>query len=81
MNAGLADPGQSALISLVQVTTFLLVHGRPLGADSTPLVIARALANLLGEASDAFAGAERKLAEKEARFQEAEARRARKRPV
>jgi hypothetical protein len=80
MNAGLADPGQSALISLVQVTTMQLLRGRPIGVDSTPLVITKALATLLDEACDTFLAAETRLAEKEARVQEAEGRRARKAP-
>jgi hypothetical protein len=77
-NAGLADPGHSALISLVQVTTNLLLHGRPLGVDTMPLVIAKALVKLCDEAGDAFLDDERRLAAKEARFQEAEAERATK---
>ena len=75
-NAKLSDPGESALISLVQVTTILLLHGRPLGDDSTPLVIAKALLRLSDEAAAAFVTGEERLTEKEVRFQQAEARRA-----
>jgi Family of unknown function (DUF5677) len=79
-NAGLADPGQGALISLVQVTTTLIVNGRPLGEtgdDVRRLVAARALKELSDEAGEAFVVAHRRLAEKEVRFQWAEKRRAR----
>lgn len=74
-NAGLADPANGALISLMQVTTQLLIHGRPLGEDTTPLVVAKALMQLTDEAEEAFLGAHKRLAEKEARFQQAEAKR------
>jgi len=75
----LADPGHSALISLVQVTTTLLVHRRPIGADTQPLVIIKALLKLSRDAGDAFLAADKRLAEKEARVQAAEAKRAKKR--
>jgi uncharacterized protein DUF5677 len=91
-NAGLADPASGALISLIQVTTQLLIRGRPLGDDSIRvgensirlgddsmrLVVAKALMQLTDEAEDAFLAAHKRLEEKEARFQETEARRAMK---
>jgi hypothetical protein len=75
-NIGLAEPGHGALISLVQVTTSLLVHGRPLTGDPTPLVVLKALLKLTDEAGNAFHAADKRLEEKEARFQQDEARRA-----
>lgn len=71
MNAGLADPGQGALISLMQVTTTLLIRGRPLD-DPEPLLILEALLELTDQAGDAFVAADKRLGEKEGRFQRAE---------
>jgi len=70
-NAGLADPGQEALISLLQVTTTLLTKGRPLQADPIPLIVARTLAKLVDDAEVEFMRAHHKL--------EADERRARSR--
>jgi Family of unknown function (DUF5677) len=69
-NIGLSDPGQEALISLLQVTTSLLVHGRPISGDPAPVVILKALMKLTNEAGDAFVAAEQRLAEKEAKVQQ-----------
>jgi hypothetical protein len=54
-NAGLADPGHGALISLLQVTTDLILFGRP-SAEGSPHVTAMvtALAQLVDEAGDEF---------------------------
>jgi Family of unknown function (DUF5677) len=78
-NAGLADPGEEALISLVQVTTSLLVHGRPLSGDPKPVVVLKALLQLTDEAGAAFLAAHQRLDEREARVQQAEAKRGKKR--
>lgn len=75
-NAGLADPAGSSLTSLVQVTTSLLVHGRPLSDDPTPVVILKAFLQLTDEAGDAFLAAHRRLEEKEAKVQQEKAQRA-----
>jgi hypothetical protein len=75
-NVGLAEPGHGALISLGQVTTSLLVHGRPITGDPTPVVILKALLKLTDEAGKAFHDADKRLEDKEARFQQVEARRA-----
>jgi hypothetical protein len=69
-NAGLADPAGSSITSLVQVTTSLLVHGRPLSDDPTPVVVLKALLHLADEAGDAFLAAHRQLEEKEAKIQQ-----------
>jgi Family of unknown function (DUF5677) len=68
-NIGLSDPGEEALISLLQVTTSLLVHGRPITGDPTPAVVLKALLTLTHEAGEAFVAAEQRLAEKEAKVQ------------
>jgi hypothetical protein len=54
-NAGLADPGHGALISLLQVTTDLVLFGRP-SAEGSPHATAMvtALAQLVDEAGDEF---------------------------
>jgi hypothetical protein len=75
-NVGLADPGHGALISLMQVTMNLLTHGIPPRDDPAPLVVISALMKLTDKAGDAFTAADKRLEEKEARFQEAEAERA-----
>jgi hypothetical protein len=54
-NVGLADPGHGALISLLQVTTDLILFGRP-SAEGSPYATATvtALAQLVDEAGDEF---------------------------
>jgi hypothetical protein len=74
-NIGLSDPGQEALISLLQVTTSMMVHGRPITDDPTPVVVLKALMTLTDEAGEAFLAAEQRLAEKEAKVQAAAKRR------
>jgi Family of unknown function (DUF5677) len=75
-NAFMADPGHGALISLMQVTASLLLRGRPIGADVTPLIIATTMQKLTDQAGDAFLAAHDKLEAKEQAFQAA-ARRSR----
>jgi hypothetical protein len=67
-NAFMADPGHGALISLMQITTTLLIRGRPLEGDPTPLVIAVAIQKLTDEAGDAFLEAHKMLNAKERAF-------------
>lgn len=54
-NWGLADPGHGTLVSLYQITTSLLLFGRP-GLEDEPMRIAilRALKKLVDEAGEAF---------------------------
>jgi hypothetical protein len=78
-NAGLADPAGSALVSLLQVTTSLLVRGRPITGDPRRVVVLKALLQLEREAGDAFLAAHQRLEEKEAKFQRTGAKRAKKR--
>lgn len=54
-NVGLADPGHGTLISLLQVTTDLILFGRP-SAEGSPHATAMvtALAKLVDEAGDEF---------------------------
>lgn len=73
-NVGLAEPGHGALISLMQVTTTMLVRGRPLTDDPEPLLISHALLELVDDAGDAFLAAHKRLEEKERRFQRGEQR-------
>jgi hypothetical protein len=65
-NYGLADPGHGALISLLQITTTLLIHGRP-KMDQEPMraVVARALALLVDQAGELFLSIHRQLEEDE----------------
>jgi hypothetical protein len=59
-DAGLADPGQSALISLVQITTTVLISGRPGGPqDEMDVIAAEALLLLVDAAGVAFLEAHR----------------------
>jgi Family of unknown function (DUF5677) len=53
-NAGLADPGNGALISLHQVTVALLVHGGPNGPQAQDLLTLKAISNLLDQARQTF---------------------------
>jgi len=53
-NAGLADPGNGALISLHQVTTALLLYGGSNGPEPQDLLTLKAIANLLDQAQQAF---------------------------
>jgi Family of unknown function (DUF5677) len=53
-NAGLADPGNGALISLHQVTTALLLYGGAHGPEAQDLLTLRAIANLLDKAQRTF---------------------------
>jgi Family of unknown function (DUF5677) len=53
-NAGLADPGNGALISLHQVTTALLLHGGTHGPQPQDLLTLKAIANLLDQAQRTF---------------------------
>jgi len=53
-NAGLADPGNGALISLHQVTTALLLYGGLNGPQSQDLLTLKAIANLLDQAQQTF---------------------------
>jgi hypothetical protein len=53
-NAGLADPGNGALISLHQVTVALLVHGGPNGPQAQDLLTLKAISNLLDQAQQTF---------------------------
>jgi Family of unknown function (DUF5677) len=53
-NAGLADPGNGAVISLYQVTVALLVHGGPNGPQSQDLLTLKAISNLLDQAQQTF---------------------------
>jgi hypothetical protein len=73
-NYGLADPGQDALISLVQVTTTFLINGRSLGSDPTRLIACIALGKLTDDAGAAFLAAHHRLEAKEARFQARQAK-------
>jgi len=68
-NIGLSDPGEEALISLLQVTTSLLVDARPITGDPRRAVVLKALLTLTNEAGEAFVAAEQRLAEKEAEVQ------------
>jgi hypothetical protein len=53
-NAGLADPGNGALISLHQVTTALLLYGGSNGPELQELLTLKAIANLLDQAQQKF---------------------------
>lgn len=54
-NAGLADPGHGALISLLQVTTDLILFGRPSAGESPhAAAMVTALGQLVNEAGDEF---------------------------
>lgn len=53
-NAGLADPGNGALISLHQVTGALLIHGGSRGPEPRDLLTLKAIARLLDQAQQAF---------------------------
>ncbi len=53
-NAGLADPGNGALISLHQVTAVLLIHGGPDGPEAQDLLTLKAVSNLLDRAQGRF---------------------------
>lgn len=53
-DAGLANPGNGALISLHQVTTALLIYGGPRGTEPQDLVSLKAIARLLDWAQQAF---------------------------
>jgi hypothetical protein len=53
-NAGLADPGNGALISLHQVTSALLIHGGSHGPEPQDLLTLKAIARLLDQAQQAF---------------------------
>lgn len=53
-NGGLADPGNGALISLLQVTSALLVHGGTGGPKAQDLLTLKAIARLLDRAQAAF---------------------------
>jgi hypothetical protein len=63
-NAGLADPGHSAIISLMQCTTALLIY-KP---DFDGLAELRALQRLTDDVGEAFIEARRQLEQDEARF-------------
>ncbi|HUY74891.1 MAG TPA: DUF5677 domain-containing protein [Candidatus Dormibacteraeota bacterium] len=69
-NIGLSDPGHEALISLLQVTTSLMVHGKPITDDPTPVVVLKALMTLTDEAGEAFVAVEERIAEEEAQVQD-----------
>lgn len=53
-NAGLADPGNGALVSLYQVTTVFLLHGSPQSPEADDLITLKAIAGLLDQAQDVF---------------------------
>jgi hypothetical protein len=54
-NWGLADPGHGTLVSLYQITTSLLLFGRPsLEDEPMRIAILRALEKLVDEAGEAF---------------------------
>jgi hypothetical protein len=53
-NDGLADPGSGALISLLQVTSALLIHGGASGPKPQDLVSLKAITRLLDQAKVAF---------------------------
>lgn len=57
-NVGLSDPGQSALISLSQITTFLLVRGGQTPGPKTVIGM-QAVLKMLNRACDSFAAGER----------------------
>jgi hypothetical protein len=79
-NIGMAEPGHGALISLVQVTTTLLIKGRPLD-DPMRLVVSEALLKLTDDAGDAFLAAAKRLQAKEERFQREQANRSKSAPA
>ncbi|HEX5504552.1 MAG TPA: DUF5677 domain-containing protein, partial [Thermomicrobiales bacterium] len=60
-NSGLADPGQSALISLFQITTILL----GLKPDVREIMAMRTIQHFVGEAERAFVEAQRQLDDEE----------------
>jgi hypothetical protein len=64
-NAGLADPGHSAAISLQQVTVAFVLHGR-LSRDISDLGALQAIQVLVNDAGDQFLAAHRKLEAEEA---------------
>ena len=53
-NAGLADPGNGALISLHQVTAAMLIYGSSHGPEPQDLLTLKAVARLLDQAQQAF---------------------------
>lgn len=67
-NAGLAEAGQGALISLIQVTTSLLVYGFEKLGDPTLLITCGAFRNLLDEANHQFASTELRLRQEDEDF-------------
>jgi len=68
-NAGLADPGQSAAISLLQTTLELVLHGRPSLSDVSDVMIMKALSELCRDVCDEFIAAHEKLEAEEAAVQ------------
>lgn len=72
-NAGLSDPGQSAVISLMQTTGALIINGRPEIADVSDLPALHALQELVHSTCDLFAAAHAAIERDEAALEAAEA--------
>lgn len=54
-NIGLADPGHGALIALHQITTALLIHGKPnIEEEPSRIIVIQVLLKLVEEAGEAF---------------------------
>lgn len=67
-NAGLADPGHAALISLSQVTTALLLQGANKPAIAEDFAALLAIQELVNDAGQEFLAAHRGIEEREARL-------------
>jgi hypothetical protein len=62
-NSGLADPAQSAVVALTQITTTLVVSRKPLSAEDLLALVA--IRKLMDKAADAFIDAHKALEEDE----------------
>jgi hypothetical protein len=76
----MAEPGHGALISLVQVTTTLLIKGRPLDHPRR-LLVSEALLKLREDAGDEFFAAAKQLEAKEEQVQRERAKRSKPAPA
>lgn len=76
-NIGLTDPAHSTLISLHQITTNLLIHGRPnLGTEPMRVIILQVLEKLVEEAGDSFLAVEKQIQDEEEHLWSEQAREA-----